>query len=233
MFMITPDTSDPVFLAWAGAWLDTEGFIGIRYADAGRWSRPGTKRFRLNVGITQVDPAPLTLLKTAFGGTLIKLTRPTTKSIHNLLWQGTAAARMLLLVHPYLVVKYERAAMALRANDLINARRTNTAPLSVEREDIDAEITAIKVALHELNGWSVERRKRSSEISARRGPLPIGRFSTNHDACRECGRRDGRHAGDGLCRNCYMRAYNKRYWATRHERTPPVRRGASPSRSGG
>lgn len=38
-------------------------------------------------------------------------------------------------------------------------------------------------------------------------PKLNGRWSLTHDACRECGRSDRKHAAMGLCKTCYMRGY--------------------------
>lgn len=43
----------------------------------------------------------------------------------------------------------------------------------------------------------------------------IERWAEQHDACVECGGTDRPHAGGGLCRRCYGRAYNRAWNAKR------------------
>lgn len=39
------------------------------------------------------------------------------------------------------------------------------------------------------------------------GRKPSGRWAREHDGCKRCGRNDRDHAGHGLCRPCYSKAY--------------------------
>lgn len=49
----------------------------------------------------------------------------------------------------------------------------------------------------------------------------LDRWSRNHDRCRACGSTTRSHAGQGLCKRCYMRAYKPQYRAERRAQGLP------------
>lgn len=202
--MITPDIHDQTFLAWAGAWLDTEGSIGMRIGVNNRHRGSETKQFRVTLTVAQKDPVPLYLLRSAFGGCISGPRK--SGATYNLKIHSLAAVVMLRLVYPYLVVKTKQADLAIRAGEIVSNQRGGR---GVHRPQGQVDLLeSIKNSLHKLNGWSDERRKNISEKNkGRAGPRPIGRWSKNHNACIECGRTDSPHIGRGLCNACYARLW--------------------------
>jgi len=208
--MIDPDPSNPAFLAWAAAWVDTEGSIGMR-ADRSDPLRTSA-RYRVRVDVSQVVSAPLLLLQQGFGGAVTGPHRHASngngRPIYRYIVQDRKADALLRAVRPYLLVKAAQADLAIQVAPITDANRRRPRPT-----DSTARLESIKHELHTLNGWSAERLERARVIGARRGPQPIGRWSTEHDACSGCGSTERRHTARGLCRLCYMTAYNKASWA--------------------
>lgn len=108
--------NDPIDLAWAAGFIDGEGCIGVY----GRTDNRGSYALRLSVA--QVDPRPLLVLQSMFGGR-IRQTKPRgSKSrpasvweLHN--WEARDAITAIL---PYLRGKQEQAELALKFQERIH-----------------------------------------------------------------------------------------------------------------
>lgn len=199
--MINPNVNDQIFQVWCAAWVDTEGFIGMRHSPD-KYCKRGYKLYRIIVGVVQKDPRPLQLLKKAFGGSISNPYHQRT----TYQWQihSQSAYKFLKIITPYLIIKEKQATLAIQAASIISDNRGNRFhPRPQEITDI---LESIKNELHILNGWSNQRRADTSRRSkGKSGARPTGKWSIEHDSCIECGRNDLRHLGHGLCATCYAR----------------------------
>ncbi len=111
------DFSSDVFIAWAAAWLDTEGCISITYNSCSKGMR--YRRHQLKIGIVQADTRPLKMLQKAYGGNIVLK-----KRFPNPCWSLTLHSRqaknMLVSILPYLVVKKEAASLAIQFQELVS-----------------------------------------------------------------------------------------------------------------
>lgn len=185
--MIKPELDNPTFLAWAAAWLDSEGSIGVYYRPT---ARPEGQYF-VKVSITQIVRAPLVILKQAFGGFI------TNRRVGQLVWQHQLGVRAVRILRPYLTVKGQQADLVLQFASLRDAN-----PRVVP--EVAKQFESIKLQLHSLNRWSDKRR---SKLSA---AMTGGRWARHYDACIECGTRSGYNAGGGRCQRCYSNHYYRK-----------------------
>lgn len=213
--MINPDINDPVFLAWAAAWLDTEGSIGMRH-NADRHCRGGQVLYRILLTVSQTVVDPLLLIQKAFRGHVgLNEKSGNPKPIYQFTIHSRAALEMLKLVRPFLIVKTKQADLAIEAATIISSKRYNR--FHSRPKEVTEYLEKLKNQLHELNGWSPERRARSVQDGKRRGPKRLDKWAKNFDACIKCGRTSIIHAGHGLCISC-----NAKRW--RQERGIKARR---------
>lgn len=208
MGMIIPDKNDPVFLAWAAAWVDTEGSIGMTYA-SDKYCRGGYILYRIRINIAQTVKEPLDLILSAFGGHIHEISNRKTKKIFYYNAHSRKAAFILETLLPFIIVKKKQAELAIKAANLISTNRGSRA--HPRASEITEELENIKNQLHDLNGWSPERRmaakKKSKEIDHKR----LDRWAKDFDSCIQCGRSNIRHAARGLCMSC-----NGRLWRHKH-----------------
>jgi hypothetical protein len=95
-------------LAWAGGILDGEGYIGA-YA-MGNFTR-------LKIAVNNTDPRMLLKLYNMFGGRLYAYPKRKERQVYSWSTQDSHATKVIAQVLPYLVVKKEQAAIALRFSD--------------------------------------------------------------------------------------------------------------------
>ncbi len=102
-------------IEWAqlATWLDSDGSISIQKS---RPKRPGLASiYRSRVAVSNTNRNVMDWLQTRFGGAVyLALRRPKHKPV--LVWRCAATERVALLkqVLPYLIVKQDRAALAIR-----------------------------------------------------------------------------------------------------------------------
>lgn len=100
--------------AWAAGFFDGEGSVTINVSKTG--SRRLNPSYRLQITVTQVDIEPLIKLKNIFGGnwsTKIENNKLGKLPVSRWYLYGDDAARFLLVVRPYLVVKYKQADLGI------------------------------------------------------------------------------------------------------------------------
>ncbi len=102
-------------LAYIAGFLDGEGAVGLYRCNT-------RKRFsyRLEVQLMQVDKRPLDLVKKHYGGSLSvrRHDNPKWQDCWHWMSADKTAERLLRDIYPYLIVKKERAEIALRFRDL-------------------------------------------------------------------------------------------------------------------
>ena len=100
-------------LAYTAAFLDGEGSVGIHLA-----SRPkgrGTQGYVLRVGLYNTDPRPLRAMHSIWGGSLQYCNPRKARRLPSWTWalSATKAASFLADVVPFLIIKRDRALLAL------------------------------------------------------------------------------------------------------------------------
>lgn len=129
-----PERASELPVAFFAGFFDADGCVQIK----------GHRTLSLSATVTQVDPAPLLLFRERYGGAVVVRRRPSEPSRdgRDRAWivQTAQAEAFLREVVPYLVVKYERAVLALEFRDL--CKGTNRIPsvgkdLPHNRERID------------------------------------------------------------------------------------------------
>jgi hypothetical protein len=106
-----------VDVGWFGGFFDADGSISI---DSGR----KTSYFLLTCSVTQVDPSPLVLFQSRFGG---KINGPRSRGgnarpVYQWTVSASKAEALLRETVDYLVVKRERATLALEFRDLFKGQ---------------------------------------------------------------------------------------------------------------
>lgn len=116
------DFTSDVFRAWAGAWLDTEGYICIVAKLTGA-TRLKNRNYGLKIGICQYDKRPLETLKSVYGGHIGRKQ----KFLPSWEWRASSkiAKRFLIEILPFLVVKKEQAIYAIEFQSLVEKRINN------------------------------------------------------------------------------------------------------------
>lgn len=197
-FLTSPD--DPIVLAWAAAWIDGEGHVGVGVEKPQYHS----SRYRVRINIAQVARAPLEALRDLYGG-LITSREPggNRRPIHHWNINDGRAVRLIMAVRTYLLVKHRQADIVLEIAQLQHRQDGSRG----RPPEIEARLAALKEQLHTLSGWSCERRMLNSHANA--GARSTGKWSQVADACLECGNATRRHAAGGICANCYARAWRR------------------------
>ena len=148
---------DKLLLAYLAGVIDSDGYISIKrstYA-ARVLGKNWNPQYQEMVGIKQVSPEAVDLLKAAFGGYRY-VERPSARNgrpLHG--WQGTnlIAAKALSALRPYLRIKARQADIALRLRVSKDskvarlrgspAKRKQAASVITERERLFAEVRAL------------------------------------------------------------------------------------------
>lgn len=114
--------NDQLKLAYLGGFVDGEGSIavGINNGNGGR------KRYYLRFSVHQLDPAPLLILESLFGGSVRNHTNRSGNS--RPIWEWVVVsekARVAIeTLRPYLIVKAAQADVALEFQSLLNERQS-------------------------------------------------------------------------------------------------------------
>ena len=120
----------PQRLAWAAGFFDGEGSIGIYERNQGRYSR-------LTSDISQRDPRPLLIFKEMFGGNIRKW--DDRRGDNAVIWHWTISSRRAAIaletMLPYLILKRERAELALAYQKLMKYEKRN---YGLTQEDLEA-----------------------------------------------------------------------------------------------
>lgn len=138
---LPPTLSRDQWLVYTAGFLDGEGSICIRRRClSGRL----TRGFVLNISAQQVDPAPLWILQSVFGGHVCDPKHKGSRPIYA--WKVTAirAVQALKELLPYLIVKRSQAECALELAETIQGPRPISDEVLERREDICRRLAALK-----------------------------------------------------------------------------------------
>ncbi|MGV1985619.1 LAGLIDADG family homing endonuclease [Agrobacterium sp. 22-221-1] len=102
---------------WAAGFFDGEGCIQIEPRKSGH----GTSYY-VNIQVTQNDRRPLDELQKRWGGNVTGACRRATDRCFRWRMSSTGAAVFLTAMLPYLLVKRERALLALEMRDLMGSK---------------------------------------------------------------------------------------------------------------
>ena len=105
-------------LAWLAGIIDGEGTINV--------IKSGTGRFQVEVSVSQVNPLPLKFITDRFGGNLYVRTipnRPRNKPIWKLAYTSKNFDRFISRILPYLVLKKEKALIAIEMRKLLESTK--------------------------------------------------------------------------------------------------------------
>ena len=197
--MIIADENNQVFLSWVAAWIDTEGYIGLRVASVKNQITPA---YRPLVGISQKDIRPLEIIQSIFHGHITHTKK--TSEVHQLIFHSAQAVRLIKCVRQYILVKERQADLIIEAGGL-TAKSLGYNRYKPKPQSVLDRLEKIKLALHELNGWSNERRLASSKRSKKYWKIHKATWARKYKSCIECGRNNIKHAAGGLCYACYSR----------------------------
>jgi len=140
------DRGSEIFKAWLGAWIDTEGTIGVRgrskRANRKHGDRKGCLRgHRLIVDIYQSNPDPLLLIQKQYGGSIHHRRRePNRRITYGLNTTNRVAQAILKDALPYLIVKRPQAKLGLKFYELIDVGlkgKKNRARHSITEEELE------------------------------------------------------------------------------------------------
>ena len=109
--METDSHIEPIVAGYLAGFFDGEGCICLA-----RRTDTYLPRFMLTIEVGQVDPRPLELFKSLFGG-IIRRIEPSgrrKKIFHDWRIHGKEAIKCLKILLPYLVVKQEKADLVIR-----------------------------------------------------------------------------------------------------------------------
>jgi hypothetical protein len=136
------DIPSTTLLAYLAGFFDGEGCIYILKAKHGN-----SIHYGLEMSYTNSEIEPLQLAQSIFGGQISSLneTRPGRKSVHRLRIRSNQAANALMLLLPYLVVKRERAEIALEFQRKFQGNKGSSRGLTIE------ECERYKVAITSRN----------------------------------------------------------------------------------
>ena len=121
-------TPGPYHLAWSAGFFDGEGCVLIKKTK---------KTYAIRIAVSQVNPEPINLLKTLFGGSISYQVPKNKNWSPQWKWeQGSkAAATTLQLLLPYLIVKKDVVALALEFQKLKKkGRKITEQDLTIEQE---------------------------------------------------------------------------------------------------
>jgi hypothetical protein len=114
---------DETELAYLAGFFDGEGNIDINYKSDGK----GRKYYMLRIRVSQLNPAPLKLLKGRFGGNIRIEKLRTTKIVNRPLWtwECSTLSAMLALksMVPYLLIKREEALIAIAFQERVSLNK--------------------------------------------------------------------------------------------------------------
>ena len=97
----------PAECAYAAGFFDGEGWLGRKKRSS------SDTTYQLRVHVTQNDRAPLDWLRERFGGSVLWERHAPRNPRHRWVTSGAPAKEFLAAVLPYLIVKRERALLAL------------------------------------------------------------------------------------------------------------------------
>ena len=148
---------DKTLLAYLAGVIDSDGYISIKRSTYGQrvLGKNWNPQYQERVGIKQVSPVVIDLLKETFGG-YRGTEKPSARNGQPLhIWQGTnrIGAQALIALRPYLRIKAAQADIALRLRASKNspaarlrgspAKRKQAATVIAERERLFNEVKAL------------------------------------------------------------------------------------------
>lgn len=186
--------TNPVFLAWTAAWLESEGNLSLF-----RRNDIGQRSFQIKVTISQANTEPLEMIASGFP--FGRICRSNDHSVSLLEYSSTKAVDFLLPLLPYMTFKRERADILIEAQSIISKRYNRWH----QRPDEEIErLLYLKNRLHEITRTSLVTRQK---MIGGRGNKLLNRWSQKHERCVICGTTEIKHCAKGMCHQCYSRTY--------------------------
>lgn len=142
---------NPLIDAYAAGLIDGEGCIGIFKSNAK--SHHPTYSARVDVGMTTKAATVLQSLRREYGGTISRSREATERWAEAQCWSvsGSAAAKMLSRIAPYLRMKGEQAEVALRVEQIASALVPAGKVRRAWTDEARQRCETLKMRMHELN----------------------------------------------------------------------------------
>lgn len=143
-------------LAWAAGFVDGEGCISITVRKPRRAQR--TPQYTAQLGVFNLDPAPLVKLHQMFGGTIYFRSRVShLRAVGEWRIKGKNAAWALEQLRPFLIVKREQAALAIHLHAIKRITGRAGLPIGLLQEfaRIREQVTTLKHQPYDLSAFAV------------------------------------------------------------------------------
>lgn len=113
--------SDELSPQYVAGFFDGEGSVGIYFINTGKESGKVDIKFRVNTRITNTNQEVLQRIKAKYGGAIGSSRRNNSNSkwVYNLEFGREDSERLLIEILPYLIIKRERAKIAIEASQNI------------------------------------------------------------------------------------------------------------------
>lgn len=135
------------WLIYAAGFFDGEGCISIiRTRARGKLSR----NYYLQLSTGQLDPAPLFILQSLFGGYIKSPPKKEQRTVYRWTLTHKRAGPTIAELLPYLIVKRKQAECGLEFASITNAGRNMTDEVLAERERLCQKLTSLKYCTYAL-----------------------------------------------------------------------------------